>query len=268
MSIHFCSIFFFVLTGALGASDYYDAAVVEVQFPFRNITQEDELLNSTIQEYIRLIKSVPTNLDIIVFPESALGEAEPTPVPAPFKQLLCNSTAPEYKDYLKQLSCAAMEKKTTVVINVREVVDCKDPPSDEYCTRHGNKLDSVLHNTDVVFDHNGHVAARYRKWNLFGESSKSITRSPEVVTFKTKANDTFGIFTCFDIMFDVPTLNLTRNMHVKNVIFPNHWFSELPYLTALQAQHMWAQENDVVLLTAGANTPHTGSGGTGMFVGK
>nr|CAI5821017.1 unnamed protein product [Callosobruchus analis] len=249
------------------ASDYYDAAVVEVQFPFRNITKEDELLNSVVQEYIKLINSIQTNLDIIVFPESALGEAQPTPVPAPFTHFLCNSTAPEYKDYLKQLSCAALTKKTTVVVNLREIVDCKNPPPDEHCTRHGKKLDSVLHNTDVVFDHNGHVAARYRKWNLFGESSKSITRIPEVVTFKTKTNDTFGIFTCFDIMFDVPTLNLTRNMKVKNVIFPNHWFSELPYLTALQTQHMWAQENDVVLLSAGANALHTGSGGTGMFIG-
>ncbi|CAH1978068.1 unnamed protein product [Acanthoscelides obtectus] len=224
------------------------------------------MLNPVVEEYIKLIKSVDTNLDIILFPESTLG-AQPTAVPLPYTHLLCNSTTPQYKEYLKQLSCAALEKKTTLVVNLLEVVDCKNPPPDEHCTRQGRKLESVYHNTDVVFDHNGYVAARYRKWNLFGESSKSITRSPEVVTFKTKSNDTFGIITCFDILFDVPTLNLTKDLHVKNVVFPNHWFSELPYLTALQTQHMWAQENDVVLLTAGANTPHVGSGGTGIFLG-
>ncbi|VEN39432.1 unnamed protein product [Callosobruchus maculatus] len=257
-------ILFLFLTGTFCNSDYYDAAVVEVQFPFHSITNEEEMLKLTIQEYIRVISSIQTNLDIIVFPESALGESYPTAVPAPFTHLLCNSTSPKYKDYLKELSCAALKKKTAVVVNLREVVDCKDPPPDEHCTRHGKKLD----NTDVVFDHNGHVAARYRKWNLFGENykTKSITRSPEVVTFRTKNNDTFGIFTCFDILFEVPTLNLTRNAHVKNVVFPNHWFSQLPYLTALQAQHMWAQENDV-LLTAGTNAPKTGSGGTGIFLG-
>ncbi|CAH1978067.1 unnamed protein product [Acanthoscelides obtectus] len=253
-------------TAVFSDSDSYDVAVVEVQFPFHNITNENEMLNPVVEEYIKLIKSVDTNLDIILFPESTLG-AQPTAVPLPYTHLLCNSTTPQYKEYLKQLSCAALEKKTTLVVNLLEVVDCKNPPPDEHCTRQGRKLESVYHNTDVVFDHNGYVAARYRKWNLFGESSKSITRSPEVVTFKTKSNDTFGIITCFDILFDVPTLNLTKDLHVKNVVFPNHWFSELPYLTALQTQHMWAQENDVVLLTAGANTPHVGSGGTGIFLG-
>lgn len=37
---------------------------------------------------------------------------------------------------------------------------------------------------------------------------------------------------------------------------------------ALQTQQMWAQENDVNFLSAGANNPQFGSGGTGIFVGK
>lgn len=40
------------------------------------------------------------------------------------------------------------------------------------------------------------------------------------------------------------------------------------YFSALQTQQMWAQENNVTLLSSGANNPRVGSGGTSIFVGK
>lgn len=36
---------------------------------------------------------------------------------------------------------------------------------------------------------------------------------------------------------------------------------------ALQVQQMWAEENNVTLLSSGANNPQAGSGGTGIYVG-
>lgn len=45
-----------------------------------------------------------------------------------------------------------------------------------------------------------------------------------------------------------------------------YWI-EIKIPLALQTQQMWAQENDVNFLSAGANNPQIGSGGTGIYVG-
>lgn len=45
------------------------------------------------------------------------------------------------------------------------------------------------------------------------------------------------------------------------------WFSELPFLTALQAQQMFSVTTGVNFLSSGANSPARGSGGTGIFQG-
>lgn len=75
------------------------------------------------------------------------------------------------------------------------------------------------------------------------------------------------MFTCFDILFEIPPLTLTRETGVRNIIFPTMWFSELPFLTALQTQQMFAAAADVNFLASGANSPERGSGGSGIFQG-
>lgn len=57
-------------------------------------------------------------------------------------------------------------------------------------------------------------------------------------------------------------------MGVKNIIFPTMWFSEAPFLTAVQFQQNWAYTNNVNLLAAGANNPSVGSTGTGIYNGR
>lgn len=74
------------------------------------------------------------------------------------------------------------------------------------------------------------------------------------------------MFTCFDIQFETPALTLTRN-NITDIIFPTMWYSELPFLTALQVQQMFAQETNVNFLAAGANYPRRGSGGSGIYSG-
>lgn len=43
------------------------------------------------------------------------------------------------------------------------------------------------------------------------------------------------------------------------------WFSELPFLTAVQAQNMWAMKQGVNFLAAGASNPNVGSTGSGIY---
>lgn len=140
-----------------------------------------------------------------------------------------------------------------VVINHREkeVCNCENCPADGY----------FIYNTNVVFDRQGVVIARYRKYNLFGEQGTSVT--PEAIPsyFTTDFNVTFGQFICFDLLFQTPTLNLTRDLNITDIVFSAHWFSELPFLFAVQAQAAWAYANDVNFLAAGYNNPKTASGG-------
>lgn len=46
------------------------------------------------------------------------------------------------------------------------------------------------------------------------------------------------------------------------------WFSQLPFLTGVQAQQGWAFRHDVNFLAAGSNNANVGSSGTGIYAGR
>lgn len=54
---------------------------------------------------------------------------------------------------------------------------------------------------------------------------------------------------------------------VKNFIYPTFWYSELPFLTAVQVQQNWAYTHNVNLLAAGANRPAMANTGSGIYSG-
>jgi len=72
---------------------------------------------------------------------------------------------------------------------------------------------------------------RYRKTNLFVEHQFDVTTIPEIVIFDTDFGVKFGTFTCFDILFREPAIQLTRIHQVTDIVFPTAWFSEVPFLT-------------------------------------
>lgn len=183
------------------------------------------------------------------------------------KTIPCNSSE-DYEDYLKRLSCAAANRSSYLVVNLKEKSVCTAETQaiigdNRPCSSTGYNL----YNSNVAFDRNGTVVSRYRKYNLFGEFGINTTVTPDMSTFTTDYNVTFGLFTCFDIQFETPALALTRK-NINNIIFPTMWLSELPFLTALQTQQMFAVATNVNFLASGASSPRRGSGGTGIFQGK
>ena len=52
-----------------------------------------------------------------------------------------------------------------------------------------------------------------------------------MTVFQTDFGVKFGIFTCFDIIFEQPAVTLVKNMGVTDIVFPTAWFSELPFLS-------------------------------------
>ncbi|XP_018321622.1 vanin-like protein 2 isoform X2 [Agrilus planipennis] len=251
-------------------SPYYTAAVVEY-FPVQEIglSPKDKTLKN-VNNYLSLLNEVTEDIDIVVFPEATITTgfqnrnrtillALATIIPDPSKNIVvCHQTSENYSQYLISLSCGAKNRAVYLVANVIEK---------RICT--GNKCASDnwdFYNSNVIFDRNGTVVGRYRKYNLFGEYTLNKTSKAELSPFTTDFNVTFGQFICFDLLFDTPANALLRN-GIRDFVFPTMWFSELPFLTALQAQEQWAYENDVNFLAAGANNPAVGSGGSAIVEG-
>lgn len=90
----------------------------------------------------------------------------------------------------------------------------------------------------------------------------------EYSSFSTDFGVEFGLFTCFDIIFANPAVELVARKGIRNFVFPTAWVDELPFLTAIQAQSLWAQSNNVNLLAAGYHEPARGSLGSGIYSGK
>ncbi|KAF5285195.1 hypothetical protein FQR65_LT13310 [Abscondita terminalis] len=261
LTVAFCIIL--SISSQIGAD--YTAAVIEF-YPEQDETlSPDERLTRNVDGYLKLLKEIAKDhqkLDIVIFPESTLATKAiivnhndylPFAVEVSVNQSLC---VEEEVTFLTPLACATRTYNTYLVINLYEKT-----PSDS--TENGWDY----YNTNVVLDRSGKVISRYRKYNLFGEMFMNQTSEPDVSFFDTDFGVRFGTFICFDILFKEPALELIRNHKITDVIYPTMWFSELPFLTALQAQLQWAYAVDATFLAAGANDPERGSGGTGFYQG-
>ncbi|XP_055913402.1 vanin-like protein 2 isoform X2 [Eupeodes corollae] len=246
---------------------FYTAGVVE--FKGASSTLDDlEQVNNNLAAYLEIISSQEAaETDIIAFPEGTLNSAlQSTFVPDPKLNITpCNQT--QYAYFLQKLSCQAKISKKYVVVNLVEKENCtaesqianKDP---RRCASYGLNQ----YNTNVVFDRNGVIVSRYRKFNLYYEPW-NVTLRPEYGQFTTDFGVKFGHFVCFDILFYTPTTELIKS-NITDFIFTTKWFSELPFLTAVQYQQSWAYSYDVNLLAAGASNPSTGNTGSGIYLGK
>lgn len=232
--------------------------MVEFNYGLRPGLTSNQILEENINAYLEIMDNAPSNLDIIVFPESTLVYSilSAPEIPEPEDEISpCDVDG--YADVIKRISCAAKNHQRYVVINLSTKAEC---PNAEMIA-HGDTRNcsaradgQSYYNTNVVFDRKGVIISRYRKFNLFGESVDKPFK-PSMATFDTDFGVKFGHFVCFDLMFRRPALELVRSMNVTDIIFPTMWFSELPFLTGVQVQQNWAHSNNANLLAAGANNP-------------
>ncbi|XP_029667481.1 vanin-like protein 2 isoform X1 [Formica exsecta] len=251
-------------------SPTYIAAVVEYHPEYT--TDSNETLKKNSDAYVEHIKTARVhNADIIVFPEDGLTTVKfpkreemqnwTTIIPsASFNYTPCTDSTIEVSETLKKISCAARNNTIYVVINIAEKLPCIE----DVCPK--DKM--FYYNSNVVFDRTGKIIARYRKTNLFGEQQFNVTSKPEIVIFDTDFGVKFGTFICFDILFHEPALQLTRVHQVTDIVYPTAWFSEAPFLTAVQTQAGWSFSEDVNFLVSGYNEPASGNTGSGIYLGR
>lgn len=246
--------------------------MVEFNYVRDSSVSETVSVAAILVKYLEMMQSAPSTLDVIVFPEMTFnGMQTAVEIPKPTDRISpCNDASFPDESLVKQISCSAKNHQRYVVVNMVTKVAC--PDSDMIANNDprncSDRADGMsYYNTNVVFDRSGTLISHYRKYNLFGESVDKPFK-PAAVWFDTDFGVRFGHFICFDLMFRSPALDLVRYEGITDIIFPTMWFSELPFLTAVQAQQHWAYTNNVNLLAAGANNPGFGSTGTGIYAGK
>lgn len=260
MYMIFLSTFSLALLSFIHAeNNFYTAAICDVN-SLENVGKTFDQVKQSVNEMSNIITSEKLqNVDILVLPEGVFNRI-PTIVSLPTSEIFCNDENAHF--LLKNISCAAKQGKKYVVMNAYMKIKCEDDDQD-FCANRMENTNS--YSMTLVFDRNGKTIAKYRKFNLFYEDVQ-ITNQPELISFETDFGVTFGICVCLDLLSFWPQDALS-NKNITNFVFPTNWYSQLPYLSAVQYQESWAYSRNVNLLASNINWPNTYSSGSGIYMG-
>ena len=256
--------------------EFYTAAVVE----FTPNVSLDTLHVLSPQEAVRLMmfnlhsfqgfveEAKENGADIIVFPEDAIygfiflsREAlfpflEEIPDPQTRSWVPCGDASFSDRPVLTYLSCMAQRNSITLVANMgdkqrRHDSSTQDPGATS------NPDDWYQYNTNVVFNSDGSLLAKYHKVHLYGNENKLFHKpilTPHV-TFNTSFGVMFGTFTCFDILYCDPPLKLL-DMGIRNYVFPTAWGNSYPFYTSIAFQQAWSWRTGSNFLAANQHFPN------------
>ncbi|KAM8841326.1 biotinidase isoform 1-T2 [Spinachia spinachia] len=209
---------------------------------------------------------------ILVFPEDGLqgfnfsrssisGYLETVPDPKQESWNPCTEPG-KYNntEVLQRLSCMARRYNLYLVANMADLQLCPLKTGALSCPSDGR----WQFNTNVVFRSDGLLVARYHKHNLYFEEAFDKPPQPEITTFDTPFAGTFGLITCFDILFREPTLTLLEK-GVRQLIFPTAWMNQLPLLDTIQFQKAFSSGANVTLLAANIRSDRLIMTGSGIY---
>lgn len=258
----------------LSQSATYKAAVVEFypdQFHSPSVRIQNNLKGFELA-LDTLRKAGGAN--IVVFPEDAiLGEAffsreeiapylEAIPELTPTSNHInpCSDSSFEDRPILQKLSCLAKSYGVVLVANMGDIQPC----TSEQCPK-----DKKYHfNTNVVFETDGTLIAKYHKVNLFAGETKvfnpGVYSNNTCISFETSFGVTFGTFTCYDLLFQEPA-NCLLSKNVQNFVLPTAWGSSYPFYMSIAVQQGWSRKHGVNFLAANQHFKITYSTGSGIY---
>ncbi|NWR68075.1 BTD Biotinidase, partial [Bucorvus abyssinicus] len=160
---------------------------------------------------------------------------------------------------LQRLSCMALKNKIFLVANLGTKQPCEH--TDPRCPSDGR----YQFNTNVAFNDDGMLVATYRKHNLYFEYALDTPPEVDYALFDTPFAGKFGMFTCFDILFFEPAVNLIKQYNLKQVVYPAAWMNQLPLLSAVEFQQAFATAFNINILAANIHHPTLGMTGSGIY---
>lgn len=242
---------------------YYTAAVFEhARRGNFSIPQEDVETNLAFyRKAAEVAKS--KGADIIVFPEYGLfppgdrasvkNYLENTPDPKVARRNPCTESETfDDKPILHVLSCIAKNNSIVVVANTGSIEknqQCECPDKDFHF------------NTNVAFDSDGTLIARYYKERLFFESGMDLPVEPQDPTFNTTFGK-FAMFICFDVVFK-KIADISKD--VDAILLPTMWIDPTPLMASVQFWQSFATANDVTFMAANIQLPGYFAVGSGIF---
>ncbi|KAK3092723.1 hypothetical protein FSP39_006538, partial [Pinctada imbricata] len=272
------TILFLIYNDNFCSSETFRAAVVEhaVLLPQdRNgqVSREEAKKNmlKNLQFYTNYAeKAASQGADIIVFPEDGIygpgfswsgltPYLEYIPDPNTVSWVPCTDPG-KYGDSFVQeyLSCLARNNSMYLVANMGDIQPC-DKTDGEACPK-----GHYQYNTDVSFDSSGRLLARYHKQNLFFEFQFTTPKKNHPTVFDTPFGR-FGMFTCFDILFENPPIDLVETMKIRNIAFPTAWMDVLPHLAAIEFHSAFAADLKLNFLAANIHWPENRFHGSGIY---
>jgi pantetheine hydrolase len=237
----------------------YKAAVVE----FRPDNTNENRIQNNLDGYSAVLQSLGRGaVDIIVFPEAGLLGLSASintrnaihpyleQIPEPNQDMSqsinpCNDSDYINDSILHQLSCFARNFNTVIVANMGEVQNCSGVKG---CPNDGR----YQYNTNVVFESDGRLIAKYRKQNLYDPEKLlyDAGTTDSCVTFATSFGIKFGTMTCFDLLYKNPGDCLVNKEHIKHVVLPTAWGNNYPFYMSIVVQQAWSMKHRINFLAA------------------
>ena len=268
-------------------TDSYTAGVVEfapsmtVEDQPHVLTRQEALqrMSYNLRSFERYVKEGKEGgAEIIVFPEDGIYGfwfltreelfpfLEEIPDPQTQSYTPCGDASFTDQPVLSYLSCLARNYQMVVVANMGDKQKCHNSLNrflmltnyrsyitESECPPNG----WYQYNTNVVFDSDGSLLAKYHKAHLYGFERKifDTPHSTPHAVFKTSFGVTFGTFTCFDILYCDPPLELL-NMGIRNFVFPTAWGNNYPFYTSIAFQQAWSRRTGSNFLAANLHFPN------------
>ena len=236
-----------------------------------HIPTRDEALQYMMYNLLSYEKSLHWMRDngaqIVVFPENGIYGfwyntreqlypfLEDIPDPVLESVVPCEDATFVNRPILARLSCLARDYGVVLVANMGDKKACLNSSATD-CPPNG----WYQYNTNVAFDSDGLLLARYHKTNLFVREKKifDIPHPTPHITFTTSFGVTFGTFTCYDILFCDPPLVLLRK-GIRNFVFLTAWGNSYPFYTSTAVQQGWSLRTGTNILAANIHLPNKAS---------
>uniref|UniRef100_A0A8C0HRB1 Biotinidase n=1 Tax=Buteo japonicus TaxID=224669 RepID=A0A8C0HRB1_9AVES len=274
-----CFLCYQVVLGRVKKEGHYVAAVYEHESilspnPTVLVDRQSalELMGRNLDIYEeQVVAAARQGAQIIVFPEDGIHGFNFTRSSIyPYLDFVLHSRSVKWNpcrepylfndtEVLQRLSCMALKNKIFLVANLGTKQPCEY--TDPHCPTDGR----YQFNTNVAFNDDGMLVATYRKHNLYFEYAFDTPPEPDYEVFDTPFAGKFGMFTCFDILFFEPAVNLIRRYNVKQVVYPTAWMNQLPLLSAVEFQQAFATAFKVNILAANIHHPTLGMTGSGIY---